>query len=140
MGQEYAKCGSQSARDDFVRQHATRWCELARLPYFDVCRMIVIDPMHNLLLGMCFTLILLSVVINVCVGLVKTHFYHIWVKLKVLRKTKEIRHLHAVLADVSRLAQMPTPLLLMWFVARDSYVSGAVAFPDGRACRRIPDG
>lgn len=52
FAQSYAKLSSQSARDEFVRKFATRWSELARLPYFDVCRMIVIDPMHNLLLGM----------------------------------------------------------------------------------------
>jgi hypothetical protein len=49
--QEYAECLTQTARDEFVKNFATRWFELARLPYFDVCRMIIIDPMHNLLLG-----------------------------------------------------------------------------------------
>jgi hypothetical protein len=33
-------------------------------------------------------------------GLVKTHFYHIWVQGKVLRKTKELRGLHKILAEV----------------------------------------
>ncbi|VDB94096.1 unnamed protein product [Peniophora sp. CBMAI 1063] len=81
--QEYARCASQTARDEFVKKYATRWSELARLPYFDICRMIVIDPMHNLLLG-----------------LVKTHFYHIWVQLKVLRKTKELRRFHDILSQM----------------------------------------
>lgn len=36
------------------------------------------------------------------IGVVKTHFYHIWVQLKIFRKTKEIRRLHEILADVSR--------------------------------------
>ncbi|VDB84878.1 unnamed protein product [Peniophora sp. CBMAI 1063] len=81
---QYASCASQTERDTFVRAYASRWCELARLPYFDVCRMIVVDPMHNLLLG-----------------LVKTHFYHIWVKLKVLRKKKELRRFHSILAQLS---------------------------------------
>jgi hypothetical protein len=49
--QEYARCSSQASRDTFVKEFASRWFELARLPYFDVCRMIIIDPMHNLLLG-----------------------------------------------------------------------------------------
>lgn len=48
---EYNECESQAARDRFVKDHAARWFELARLPYFDICRMIIIDPMHNLLLG-----------------------------------------------------------------------------------------
>ncbi|KAH9912376.1 hypothetical protein B0H21DRAFT_828763 [Amylocystis lapponica] len=33
-------------------------------------------------------------------GLVKTHFYHIWIQLKMLRKTKELRRMHAILADL----------------------------------------
>lgn len=33
-------------------------------------------------------------------GLVKTHFYHIWVQHNVLRKTKELRSLHSFLAEV----------------------------------------
>ncbi|KAI0685851.1 hypothetical protein C8T65DRAFT_835719 [Cerioporus squamosus] len=45
-----------------------------------MCEMIVIDPMHNLFLG-----------------LVKTHFYLIWVKLKILRKTKELATFHSML-------------------------------------------
>ncbi|KAJ6458371.1 hypothetical protein C8R47DRAFT_995273 [Mycena vitilis] len=49
--QEYLKCKTAAARKAFVKMFATRWCQLSRLPYFDLCRMIVIDPMHNLLLG-----------------------------------------------------------------------------------------
>jgi hypothetical protein len=55
--QKYAECLNQAQRDEFVRRTASGWFEFARLPYFDVCRMIVIDPMHNLLLGghiLCF--------------------------------------------------------------------------------------
>ncbi|EPS97090.1 hypothetical protein FOMPIDRAFT_1129209, partial [Fomitopsis schrenkii] len=94
FAQEYAHCETQAARDEFVKLHASRWCELARLPYFDVCRMIVIDPMHNLLLG-----------------LVKTHFYHIWIQLKVLRKTKELRRFHDILSKLdipAYLGRLPT--------------------------------
>lgn len=36
---------------DHFKQHGARWTEFFRLPYFDVIRMCVIDPMHNLLLG-----------------------------------------------------------------------------------------
>jgi hypothetical protein len=32
---------------------------------------------------------------------VKTHFYNIWIQLKVLRKTKELRRLHDILSQVS---------------------------------------
>jgi hypothetical protein len=55
FAQEYAECATQGSRDEFVKKHASRWFELARLPYFDVCRMVVIDPMHNLLLGSSFS-------------------------------------------------------------------------------------
>ncbi|KAI0749923.1 hypothetical protein C8Q80DRAFT_1120041 [Daedaleopsis nitida] len=81
--------GHMAEQDDFVKQHATRWSELCRLPYFDMCRMIVIDPMHNLFLG-----------------LVKTHFYHIWVQLKILRKSRELRVLHDTLDKL----QLPAKL------------------------------
>jgi Transposase family tnp2. len=49
---EYLKCQSKAEKDKFVKTHATRWSELHRLPYFDICRMIVVDPMHNLFLGL----------------------------------------------------------------------------------------
>ncbi|KAL6307236.1 hypothetical protein BKA93DRAFT_926583 [Sparassis latifolia] len=58
-----------------------------------VKKMIVVDPMHNLFLGV-----------------VKTHFYHIWVKSKVLRKNKELRRFHAVLAELylpTKLGRLP---------------------------------
>ena len=48
---EYQSCSTKAARDEFAKTYAVRWSELARLPYFDMCRMIVIDPMHNLFLG-----------------------------------------------------------------------------------------
>ncbi|THU87460.1 hypothetical protein K435DRAFT_639128, partial [Dendrothele bispora CBS 962.96] len=35
----------------YFQTSAIRWSELLRLPYFDPTRMIVVDPMHNLLLG-----------------------------------------------------------------------------------------
>ncbi|EMD33478.1 hypothetical protein CERSUDRAFT_57200 [Gelatoporia subvermispora B] len=92
--QRYKLLTSEAARDRFVKDHATRWSELARLPYFDMCRMVVVDPMHNIFLG-----------------LVKTHFYHIWVQGKVLRKTRELRAFHTMLADLempARLGRLPS--------------------------------
>ncbi|KAF7377085.1 hypothetical protein MSAN_00127100 [Mycena sanguinolenta] len=41
LQQEYLKCTTAAARKAFVTAYATRWCQLARLPYFDLCRMIV---------------------------------------------------------------------------------------------------
>jgi hypothetical protein len=40
------------AHTTFFKEHGARWTELARLPYFDLVRQTIIDPMHNLLLGM----------------------------------------------------------------------------------------
>ncbi|KAJ7814371.1 hypothetical protein B0H13DRAFT_1924870 [Mycena leptocephala] len=94
LQKEYLKCNTKAARDAFVKKYATRWCELHRLPYFNICEMIVIDPMHNLFLGV-----------------VKTHFYHIWVQLNVLRKTKELRTLHALLSKLklpAHLGRLPS--------------------------------
>ncbi|KIM79981.1 hypothetical protein PILCRDRAFT_89847 [Piloderma croceum F 1598] len=84
LGEEYANLNTANARDNFVKKYATHWTELAQLPYFDLVCMITIDPMHNLLLG-----------------LVKTHFYHIWVQTKILRKTKELCLFHKILAEFS---------------------------------------
>ncbi|RXW12469.1 hypothetical protein EST38_g13387 [Candolleomyces aberdarensis] len=42
-------------------------------------------------------------------GLVKTHFYHIWVQGKILCPTKELRMLHGILADMPwYLGQLPS--------------------------------
>lgn len=40
----------------------------------------------------------------------KTHFYHIWIQQKVLRKTKELRRLHGILSQLdmpARLGRLP---------------------------------
>lgn len=51
-GRAYAELNTTAGRDAFVKQKATRWTEFARLPnFFDLVRCIVVDPMHNLLLG-----------------------------------------------------------------------------------------
>ncbi|KII93303.1 hypothetical protein PLICRDRAFT_100818 [Plicaturopsis crispa FD-325 SS-3] len=98
LGEEYLRCMTNADKAKFVKEFATRWSELSRLPYFDLCRMIVIDPMHNLFLGK-------------YLSVVKTHFYHIWVQQKVLRKTKELRRLHAILAQLdmpAKLGRLPS--------------------------------
>lgn len=38
-------------REVFFKQYGVRWTELARLPYLDLIRCTIVDPMHNLLLG-----------------------------------------------------------------------------------------
>ncbi|PBK68529.1 hypothetical protein ARMSODRAFT_1019655 [Armillaria solidipes] len=91
---EYLNCKTKKACNDFAAAKATQWMELFRLPYFDICEMVVIDPMHNLFLGV-----------------VKTHFYHIWVQQNILRKTKELRALYAILAELrmpAKLGRLPS--------------------------------
>lgn len=101
MQADYLKCTTKTAQDKFVKENATRWSEFHRLPYFDVCEMIVVDPMHNLFLGNFISFIFKHFCCtNFDEGVVKTHFYHIWVQQNVLRKTKELRRLHAILSDV----------------------------------------
>ncbi|KAL1940756.1 hypothetical protein VTO73DRAFT_7797 [Trametes versicolor] len=84
LGARYAALTTQNSRDKFVREHATRYTELSRLPYFNIIEQVVVDPMHNLFLG-----------------LVKTHFYHIWVQMGILREKHELRVLHDMLRDFS---------------------------------------
>ncbi|KAI0676009.1 hypothetical protein C8Q78DRAFT_1150337 [Trametes maxima] len=84
LGARYAALSNQSQRDKFVKNYATRYTELSRLPYFDIVEQVVVDPMHNLFLG-----------------LVKTHFYHIWVQMGILRENHELRVLHDMLRDFS---------------------------------------
>jgi hypothetical protein len=52
LGDQYHKLTTPTARKNFVKEHATRYTQLSRLPYFDLVEQIVIDPMHNLFLGM----------------------------------------------------------------------------------------
>lgn len=51
LGVKHAKITSKAKREDFVKKEGTRFTQLSRLPYFDLVRGIVIDPMHNLILG-----------------------------------------------------------------------------------------
>lgn len=42
---------SDSTRNAFNKSHGVRYSELIRLPYVDLVRMTIVDPMHNLFLG-----------------------------------------------------------------------------------------
>ena len=89
-------------RKDFVKEFVTCYTELSRLPYFNLVKQIVVDPMHNLFLGeqrfvpvmntWSWSLLLL--------GLVKAHFYNIWVQEKILCATHELRVFHQMLFEV----------------------------------------
>ncbi|EIW73973.1 hypothetical protein CONPUDRAFT_40430, partial [Coniophora puteana RWD-64-598 SS2] len=76
----------ETERREFFERHGVRWTELARLPYFDLVRQSIIDPMHNLILG-----------------IVKTQWYDRWIKTSTLRastttQTRELDILHKFLA------------------------------------------
>jgi hypothetical protein len=52
LGDQYRELRTPYARAKFVKDYATRYTQLSRLPYFNLVEQIVIDPMHNLFLGM----------------------------------------------------------------------------------------
>ncbi|TDL15548.1 hypothetical protein BD410DRAFT_732539 [Rickenella mellea] len=66
---EWLALETKSERGDYFKENGVRWTELARLPYLDLVRCTVIDPMHNLLLG-----------------IVKTQWYSQWIKENALRR------------------------------------------------------
>ncbi|OCH86190.1 hypothetical protein OBBRIDRAFT_814722 [Obba rivulosa] len=81
--------GGKSERDEFFKAHAARYFALSRLPYFDPVRMSVIDPMHNILLGV-----------------VKTQWYDTWILTRTLRERtstkklpRELDRIHALLTQ-----------------------------------------
>jgi hypothetical protein len=43
---------SKKARAKLFKKNGIRWCELLLLPYWDPTRFVIIDPMHNLFLGL----------------------------------------------------------------------------------------
>ena len=45
------RCNSKEVRNKHVFNKHVKWTELLRLPYFNPIRHYVIDPMHNLFLG-----------------------------------------------------------------------------------------
>ncbi|KAN0074465.1 hypothetical protein V8E55_011877 [Tylopilus felleus] len=70
---------------------ATCYTELSRLPYFNLVEQIVVDLMHNLFLG-----------------LVKTHFYNIWVQGKILRAIHELSCLPSDFIVPAACGKLPT--------------------------------
>ncbi|EIW80125.1 hypothetical protein CONPUDRAFT_155484 [Coniophora puteana RWD-64-598 SS2] len=73
-------------RNQHFKDHGSRWSELARLPYFDLVRHSVIDPMHNLLLG-----------------IARDQWYYRWIKTSVIRAStktlnRELGIIHKFLA------------------------------------------
>lgn len=48
---EYKECRTAQQQKTIEREYGCRYSVLLELPYYDVVRMCVVDPMHNLLLG-----------------------------------------------------------------------------------------
>jgi len=48
---QYRRAGP-SVGETIVAETGVRWSQLLRLPYFDPSRFVVVDPMHNLFLGL----------------------------------------------------------------------------------------
>lgn len=94
-------------REDFFREHGVRWSEFVRLPYFDMVRMGVIDPMHNLFLGELIHLASVTITLIIQTGVVKTHWYKIWIQGNALRANteggtkRELDLFHDLMGDVS---------------------------------------
>lgn len=51
LGEWYHNLTTANARKNFVKEFATRYTQLSRLPYFNIVEQVIIDPMHNLFLG-----------------------------------------------------------------------------------------
>ncbi|KAJ3528879.1 hypothetical protein NM688_g7934 [Phlebia brevispora] len=52
LADRWRQAESKAEQDRLLKQNGIRWSELLRLPYWDPTRFIIIDPMHNLLLGL----------------------------------------------------------------------------------------
>ena len=70
LGIDYRSCRSKNAQKKFVKDNDVRYSILSELPYFDSVKMLVIDPMHNLWLG------------------VSKHIIDVWKDAGVLTKAK----------------------------------------------------
>ncbi|KAF8481366.1 hypothetical protein JB92DRAFT_3132926 [Gautieria morchelliformis] len=89
---KYATLDTDSEREDFFSKYGTRWFEFARLKYFDPIRMTVIDPMHNLL-----------------IGVLKNHWYSIWIQGKALRaKTQKNKRELDLVHELLNSFEMPS--------------------------------
>lgn len=51
LSREYQEKETTREREAFFKIHGVRYTEFIRLPYLDIVRASIIDPMHNLLLG-----------------------------------------------------------------------------------------
>ncbi|KAJ7626770.1 hypothetical protein B0H17DRAFT_1286173 [Mycena rosella] len=82
---QYRDLQTLEKKEEFFAAKGAQWTELARLMYFDLVRFTVIDPMHNLLLGVA-----------------KTQWYSRWIQTGSLRGntkafTRELNVVHEFL-------------------------------------------
>ncbi|KAJ7205556.1 hypothetical protein GGX14DRAFT_568891 [Mycena pura] len=47
----HKELSTQEEKDEFLATYGAQWTEIARIDYFDLVRYTIVDPMHNLLLG-----------------------------------------------------------------------------------------
>ncbi|KAJ7744275.1 hypothetical protein DFH07DRAFT_925148 [Mycena maculata] len=85
LAKEYRDISDPQEKEDFFTIHGVKWTEFARLYYFDLVRYTIIDPMHNLLLGVA-----------------KTQWYTRWIQNGSLRgntpnSTRELGVIHEFL-------------------------------------------
>ena len=52
QAKEYQSASSQAAAREIQKKNGVRYSELVHLPYFDMVRMLITDPMHTFYLGM----------------------------------------------------------------------------------------
>ena len=52
QAQESKAAATKTEAEHIQKQYGLRYSELQRLPYFDIVRMVTVDPMHTFLLGM----------------------------------------------------------------------------------------
>jgi hypothetical protein len=95
----------EEVRGDYFAKHGIRWYEFARLPYFDPVQMTMIDPMHDLLIGEYVMHHIPSPSLCISPGVLKNHWYHIWILGKALRPNtsknkRELDLIHEYLSSV----------------------------------------
>ena len=79
---QYLKASTKAMRTSLVSQYGVRYSLLIQLPYFDIVRMHVVDPMHNLLLG------------------TPKHMMNIWTQDNIISKT-ELNNISKVAALIN---------------------------------------
>jgi hypothetical protein len=97
-------------KDAHFKKYGAQFSEFMRLDYFDLTRMLVVDPMHNLLLGGSLLVTLRTSPFNQQLGipgLVKDQWYKTWILNQKLRKStdktlRELDQLHRILSSVRR--------------------------------------